>query len=287
MANGYVKADSSNLKTMLLRFEEVTGKSMPHLVRAGARICAVELANRTQPFTVGSGAGKTALDRGKTNLKKDILKPVKDTEKLREKADGLRNEKMRTRMQAVVAAGSQPAIAALLAACKTILDPSHFKPAAGVPNIRTVHQSRRSKTTGRALSAAPDYNYAKTGLDSYVSQVARKIGYTKGGWSACAREIGGIKGDGARGIPAFAKRHKSENGQVLDQSANKSNPHFKLTNTTPWVSRLLNNSQQQKALDVAKSKMIKQLNSVLRHVAKNGKDVPATTAELIAETATD
>lgn len=282
MAKGYVKVDASNLKEMLARFSEVTGKSMPQIVRAHARVCAVELANRTQPFTGGGKNGPVVLARGVENLKKDILKPVKDSQKLQAKADGLRNEKLRVRMQAVVNSGNNQAIAALLAAVKTIVSPSNYNAVNGVGDIKTIHRSRRSKTTGHSLSASPNYNYAKSGVDSYVKQAAKMIGYAKSGWAECARKIGGVKGDGARGIPAFAKRQKAGNFDVSDNSERKNEPHFTMTNTTPWVSRLINSTAQREATYVARGKMIKAMNRVFAYVAKNGKDVESITAATVA-----
>jgi len=287
MARSYVKVDSSNLKTTLLQFEEVTGKSMPQLVRAHARICAVELANRTQPFTVGSGVGPPVLARGTMYLKKDLLKITKDPETLDKKAAGIADDKLRARLQAVIAAGKNPAIAALLVAVKTIKKASDFKAVSGPKEMGPLHKSNRSSRTGHALSTQPVYHFEKGGIDGYVKTVAKRLGYAKSGWAEAARKIGGIKGDGARGIPAFAKRQKADNFDVKDGSDNQSNPSFTMTNKTPGVSRLLKNSEKDKALDGAKYKMIKQMNKILRHVAKNGKDVPAVTAELIAENATD
>jgi len=286
MAKGYVKADTSNIKTMLLRFEEVTGKSIPQLVRAHARICAVELANRTQPFSVGSGVGPAVLARGTMYLKKDLRKITKDREALDEKAAGIADEKLRVRLQAVIASGKNPAIAALLVAVGTIKNASDFKLVSGPKEMEPLHKSHRSGRTGHALSTRPSYHFAPSGIDGYVKTIAKRLGYAKSGWAECARKIGGVKGDGARGIPAFAKRQKGENFKVLDNSEKKSNPHFTMTNTTPWVSRLLPARRQDDALNVARDKMIKQMNKVFRYVAKNGKDVQGETQAAIAETAT-
>lgn len=285
MAASYVKVDSSNLRDMLLRFEQVTGKSMPRLVRAHARICAVELANRTQPFTGGGKNGPQVLARATDKLKKDILKPVKDSEKLQAKADGLRNEKLRARMQQVIGSGNDTAIAALLAIVKTIPNPSNYKLTKGTGEVRSQHRANRSPRTGRALSASPDYNYAKGGVDTYLRQAAKMIGYTKSGWAEAARQIGGVKGDGARGIPAFAKRQKANNFSVTDNSAKTADPHFVMSNTTPWVSRLLPPRYQDDALNIARDKMIKSMRLVFRYVAKNGKDVASITAEETANAA--
>ena len=283
MATGYVKVDSTNLKEMLRRFEQVTGKSMPQIVRAHARICAVELANRTQLFSVGKGGGKSKLDEYKGYLRKDILKAVKDTSALNEKAAGIADAGLRARLQAVIASGDQRGIAIMLKAVGTIADVSNFKTVSGPSGIKSIHSPNRSKRTGRALSTRPDYYFAKGGITSYINQVAKKLGYVKSGWAECARKIGGVKGDGARGIPAWAKRHNSKKFKVTDNSDSKYSPHVTMTNTTPWVSRLLPASDQAEAVDTAQKRMIKAMNTVFRYVAKNGKDVESITAAAVAQ----
>lgn len=283
MAKSYIKVDSSNLVAMLKRFEEVTGKSMPKIVRSHARICAVELANRTQLFSVGKGGGSSKLNEYKGYLRKDILKAVKDRAALDEKAAGIADAGLRERLQRVIASGDQRGIAAMLKAVGTIKDVSDFKPVSGPSAIGRIHGPNRSKRTGRALSTRPYYNYAAGGITSYVNQVAKRLGYVKNGWAECARKIGGVKGDGARGIPAWAKRHDGNNFKVTDNSHTKSDPHFTMTNTTPWVSRLLPPRYQAEAANIARDKMIKAMNKVFSYVAKNGKDVQATTNAAMAQ----
>lgn len=283
MAKSYIKVDASNLKEMLKRFEEVTGKSMPQIVRAHARICAVELANRTQLFSVGTGGGKSKLDEYRGYLRKDILKAVKDTAALDDKAAGIADAGLRARLQAVIASGNLQGIAAMLKAVGTITDVSNFVSVSGPSDIKSIHGPNRSKRTGRALSTRPNYNLAKGGITSYVNQVAKNLGYVKSGWAECAREIGGVKGDGARGIPAWAKRHKGSNFKVSDSSRNKSDPHFVMTNTTPWVSRLLPPRDQSDAANIAQQKMIKSMNKVFSYVAKNGQDVESVTSQELSK----
>lgn len=283
MSEGYVKVDASNLKEMLLRFEQVTGKSMPQIVRAHARICAVELANRTQPFTGGGKGGAEVLARGTKYLRKDLLKITKDRAALDEKIERIEDEKIRLRLRAAVARGDQPRIAALLAAVKSIKHPSDFRSVSGPGDMGEIHKNHRSPRTGHARSTRPVYHYASRGIDGYVKMIAKRLGYAKSGWAECAREIGGIKGDGARGIPAFAKRHKAKNADVdLTKLASPSNPHITMTNTTFWTSRLLPEHKQKGAGDIARGKMIKAMNKVFAYVAKNGKDVESITAAVAA-----
>lgn len=284
MARTYITVDSENLKSMLLRFEEVTGKSMPQIVRAHARICAVELANRTQPFSVGTGVNQPVLARGTMYLKKDIIKAVKNREKLEEKAQMISDDKLRQRMQAAIASGNQAALGAIFAACGIIKSPFNFHAVRGNSEIGNIHQSNRSKRTGHTLSTRGEIYYANTGLDGYVRKIAKRLGYTKSGWAECARKIGGVKGDGARGIPAFAKRQKGKNFEVRDNSTNKDDPNFIMTNTTPWVARLLPRHRVQEAVNIAQNRMVISMNRVFKYVAKNGNDVKSQTAAALALT---
>jgi hypothetical protein len=140
--------------------------------------------------------------------------------------------------------------------------------------IEAYHQQYRSKRTGHTISPRGEYTIAPTGFEPYLRQVAKRLGYTKSGWSECARKIGGVQGDGARGIPAFAKRQRGKNWKVEDHSKDKGNPYFVMMNTTPWMSkRLLTDARQAEASDIAKERMIKAMNMALRHAAKAGVDV--------------
>ena len=91
-----------------------------------------------------------------------------------------------------------------------------------------------------------------------------------------------MKGDGARGIPAWAKRHKANNYKVTDNSGAK-DPSVTMTNTTPWVSRMLNARDQDNATNIAREKMIKAMNKVFSYVAKNGKEVQSATNAATAQ----
>lgn len=286
MSEGYVKVDASNLKEMLTRFERVIQKSMPDLVRANARIACIELGNRTQPFTVGSGTGPPVLERGTKYLRKDLLKIAKDRAALDEKVSQIDDVNLRARLQSAVASGNQSAIGALLFAVKSIKHPSDFRPVSGPSEMAEIHKTRRSRRTGHAMSTRPVYHYAPNGIDGYVNTIAKRIGYAKSGWAECARKIGGVSGDGARGIPAFAKRHKASNADVdLTKLKSISNPYVTMTNTTYWVSRLLPEQKQKDALNIAKEKMIEQMSRIISYVAKNGKDVESKTSEIIDQSA--
>lgn len=269
-------------------FQEVTGKSVPDIIRTSARICAVELANRTQLFSVGKDGGKARLEKYKGYLKKDILKSVKDTDKLNEKAASIANVKMRERLQAAIASGKPRVIGAMLKAVGTIADANDFKQIRGTASIEQIHSNLRNRRTGRSLSTRPFYYYAKTGIPTYVNKISKRLGYTKSGWAECARKIGGTKGDGARGIPTWAKRHKGNNFKVKDRSTRGIfSPYISMTNTTPWVSRLLSKADEAEALDIGRHRMIKMMNAVFNYITKqrraDARAIKSITAEIVAQ----
>jgi hypothetical protein len=282
MAKTYIQLDAKGMEDVMKKLAYATGKTIPQLVRAYARVCAVELANRTQPFSVGKGVGKAALERQKGYLHNELLKVAKDKEALDAKATSIADAYLRGKLQEAIASGKHESIAQMLVMVGTIKHVGEFNPVSGPSHMKQIH--RRSTRTGKTLSTRPIYHFAKKGIQGYVNLIAKRIGYTKSGWAKCARDIGGVKGDGGRGIPAFAKKMNTGNGRVVDNSSDKSNPHFIMTNTTPWVSRILDKGEESQASHNARVRMIKGMNIALREIAKSGSDPSAVTTQIIDST---
>lgn len=275
MAKNTIEIDAKGLQELLKRFSSFTGKSIPDLVRAHARICAVELANRTQPYSVGKGVGKSSREKQKGYLHNELLKAAKDKGAIDLKADGIADEKLRASLRKSIADGDPAKIAVMMVKVGTIKHVGEFSTISGPAQIKPIH--KRSGRTGKTLSTRPIYHYASKGIDGYVNIIAKRIGYTKGGWAECARKIGGVKGDATRGIPAFAKRKPANNGKVVDNSSSKGNPHFIMTNTTPWVSRILDIGEKAQAVYNATQRMTHSMLVVVRHIKKRGVDVESFT----------
>lgn len=268
--------DTAKLKEMFEAYQEVTGKGIPELTRAHARLCCVELANRTQPFTEAGKAGDV-IERAKKSLGNEIARAVTSKERMDTAViQNIDDEKIRTRLQALVSSGKWKVVAKILANLHIVTSPSDFQVISGKDKLREAHQSKRSPRTGHTHGKRGALTLARSGFDSYVTQVLKRVGYSKSGWSECARAIGGLKGDGARGIPAFAKRQRGSNFEVKDNSLNKNDPHFVMTNKTKWLSRILPKSQQEAALHIAKDKMVKSVQMALK-AAKKGKRIASET----------
>lgn len=271
-------ADTSSIEDMLGKFQQVSGRSIPDLVRAYARLACVQLANRTQAFTTGPSDGPAALDRQSKTVSFDIKKVIKDKESLRERFEkSVQDEKIRDRLVKVLNAGRYDILAKIMVNIGMIHSESDFIKIAGVSSAKTAHTQHINRKSGRTNSP-PGKVYLSTGqLESYIEDVSKRIGYAKGGWAGCAREIGGISGDGARGIPAYAKRHKGKNFSVSDRSSDKDEPYFTMTNSTPYIRKLLDTGSELTAMNIARERMIKSIIKTFEAATKKGSDIPATT----------
>jgi hypothetical protein len=130
------------------------------------------------------------------------------------------------------------------------------------------HKDHRSQKSGRSWSPKRNMFIATTGLSSYIKQIQKRVGLAKAQWADCARQIGGIKGDGARGIPAFAKskNHKTS-GSIIDGLKSR-NPSITMTSKLPWASRILPKDEIKFAQHIVREKMIKQASIMTRAAAK-------------------
>ena len=271
-----IKIDLKNMTEMMEQFQQVSGKSMAEIVRGHARLCCVELANRTNPFTVGGGS--EVLDKGVHNLGRDIKKVIKEPEDVASRARRfISDDKTRTRVLALIAASRWDVVARIFVNLKILSSPEALQEVSGGTEMKSVHKLNRSKSTGRSSSPRKHINKTPSGIEGYIGEVSKMIGYTKSGWAECARKIGRLSGDNARGIPAFAKRQKQGNFDYQDRSGDKDNPHFIMTNTTPWVSKMIHPSEITAATNIASGKMIKSMERVLQYAAKQKADIAAFT----------
>jgi len=157
-----------------------------------------------------------------------------------------------------------------------------FEVLSGKASIKNAHTSSRSKTTGRAYK--PRTLFLTEDIEKYSDEVAKRVGMSKAGWSACARLIGsanGLKGDGARGIPAWAKKKShGNNGSIIDATRFGNNPHVVLTNNIPWISRICQKSEQDFAVRIASDKMLKSFAKALSEATKKNAKMRDLTNEL-------
>ena len=257
--------ESKGLDAMLAAYSQVQDVTIPELTRKHARLLAVELANRTQPFSVGKGGAVEGKERGTKRTRFDIERLFNGEQMFRDIIDGTENKRLATRFRKMQSAGQWQELAALMRKIGIIK-----KPLKVVSSSKSAHQSHRNKTSGRVYSNRRiDAIHISKNSDKYINETVKKVGMSKAGWAACARLIQGIKGDPARGIPAWAKKKAhGKHGRVVDRTNNQENPRIHLKNTIPWISRICPESEQKKALRIVHEKMLKAIKMAMAHARK-------------------
>lgn len=277
-----ITINADNLTSVLLQYTTLTGKGIPELMRSNARLCAVELANRTQPFSVGkaSEAGAKAKTAGETRTANDIGKVIKSKSRLDEIFAATQSDKLRANLSKLAASGRWDDL-------KSVFQKLGFGAIEFVSNAESfnaAHKYNRNRSTGHTFKKADKLYIATSGLPAYIKEIVKRVGLSKSGWAECARQLGGVKGDGARGIPAFAKRHNKGYGKVTE-SISGAKTSFTLINTIPWAEKVCRPSEQRTALTMAKTKMIEQMRRAIKAAAKPKTDIKSVISEEIAKAA--
>jgi len=239
---------------MLAKYAQLSGRGIADLVRANARLAAVELANRTQPWTSKNDKGADVLAKVSKTVTKDVKKVIKTKDDFETYLHGrVQDERIKQRLLQVARAGRYDLLGKIMFNCGMITSEDGIKRLTGDSDHAETHKKYRSNT-GRTSSPSDAKYISQGSLSAYIQNVIKRIGYAKSGWAECAREIGGIKGDGARGIPAFAKRQRGSNFSVQ-----KSDQQYTMTNSTPYIDRLCDSSAKQAAVDKASENLLKSL----------------------------
>jgi hypothetical protein len=260
------------LQSILEKFDEMTGDGVQKLIKAHARLCAVQLALRTQPFSVGEKGSGKAHESGKKRVEYDISKVIRSDEKLLEIAGYMRDEKIQARMRQLVESGNYQAVVQILKNTGVMIgfgSDAEILRSAGA--MKTIHKDNRDAKSGRTRSKTDKLYIAdgKNKIDGYIKISAQRVGRSKAVFADCARKINAVKGDGARGIPAWAKSPKhGSHGQVNDMSGVKPFGYVEMQNTAPWASRVLPKQQIIYAQTFASEKFVKSLKRSFAAAAK-------------------
>tara|TARA_R110002167_G_scaffold109834_1_gene279941 strand:- start:2103 stop:2918 length:816 start_codon:yes stop_codon:yes gene_type:complete len=263
--NDSISMESKDLDAMLDAYSQLQDVTIPDLTRKHARLLAVELANRTQPFSVGKGGGAKGKERGTKRTRFDIERLFNGEQMFRDIIDGTENKRLATKFRKMQSAGQWQELAALMRTIGIIK-----KPLKVVSSSMLAHHKNRNKISGRVYSNRRiDAIYISQDSDEYINEMVKRVGFSKAGWAACARLIKGIKGDPARGIPAWAKKKAHGNwARVVDRTNNTENPRIYLKNRIRWISRICPESEQKKALRIVHEKMLKSIKIAMAHARK-------------------
>jgi hypothetical protein len=249
----------------LLRFYKT--KTPAQVLRAQARLMAVNLAFQTQPFGGSKAIGgqqESAKSLGEGTVARDIRKVIKTPadvyDKIEKQAIGAGRA-----FYAMIKKGDfdlarnllvRLRISGLLQAQIGSMSGNFHKQA-----LKPIPKRPRMEKRQEPLLITDE----KAKLKAYVKEVQKKVGIAKGGWAACAMQLGGTRGRmetnvpgmQQQAVPAWVKRHagKRAAGTVVDQADNFMTGRINMINHVPWVSNCLSDQQAQQAIDIQAEKM--------------------------------
>jgi len=256
----YMRVNDSRLQQALKQWMALKGKNVSEALKKATRLICVNLAYQTQPFGDEQGRlqGMKAIARDLNYI--FVSLNAQSMAYFKEVMGGTNKRLVLTRKDGTV----------WITDTDTYMTKSQMKAfhqtmrTPGRGNVKNANSKRQTKDVGRHQER-PRGVVSESDLASYKQSVWKKSGIAKGGWAACAKILGG-----SRGIPQWVTRHagKRAGGMVNDQSMRKKDPRITFTNMVPWVSKVLSPSQGQHALDIAKYKIVKEIDIAIKHSSK-------------------
>lgn len=266
-----ITLDKSGLEGMFEYYAQVKKRSVPDALRINARLLAVELARRTQPFgdktgkeKIGEGAIVRDLIGGKNRY--GVFAALKDYMIANaEQSRASDNVRLFVTKDGRVYG----------------TDKAHYLPDATQGEMRSIHKSKfvngkmssaggRTRDIGR-WKFVDKYYVQKKELDDYVATQKKKVGIAKSGWAACAKALkGAVKGSPTRGIPGWVTRHLKDYtlGNVQDLADDPANARIVLTNTCRYIDKVCPESERNAAVVIVVNKMLKEMQRILRYERK-------------------
>ncbi len=270
-----ITVDDRELQQALLKFYKT--RSPAAVLRAQARLAAISFAFQTQPFGGSKAVGgqqDSAKRQGEGAVERDIRKTIKvpsdvypDLEKQSVGAGRA--------FYAYVKTGSFDLARQMLVRLRVpgfiqtdvgqMAGRYHRSAKAPIPKRPRVPPNQKAMLITNDLPA----------LKAYVKEVQKRVGIAKGGWAACAMQLGGTRGRMAtneagvqqQAVPAWVKRHAGgrAQGTVVDQSENFLVGRIHMVNEVPWVDGCLSDQQAQRALDIQKERMQRAIEKALEY----------------------
>jgi hypothetical protein len=258
------KFEDTKFKKILEEYSQIREVTIPDSVIFNARVLCVELSRRTQPFgnEPAKKVGEKAIVKdllGRNMQRAGIFSIIGEAISNSYKEYSTGNIRLFVRKDGSVYG----------------TDKFHFMPDASESDMRSFHKrffvggkmssaGSRTRDIGRWKFIEKMF-VNRDAMDSYLEARFRTVGWAKAGWAACAKELRKVfSGSAVKGIPEFVRKLDSYNSDVVDKTSNIKEPSVILTNTTPYIDRVLPVTEQLNALSVVKAKMIKQLERILK-----------------------
>ncbi len=247
-----IKVDTSGADELFRKMGWTIKNSVPGFLRQEARLVAVELARRTQPF----GADATTRVVGEVATSSDIYRVYTTPGKV---YTDISNGANKTFWKAVKARQWNRA-SKILSKAGNVFRSTPIQSFDG----GSAHQQLRNNSGRISKTQKPVMIVQNTqALKTYVKSEMAKVGFGKGGWATCAKALGGI-----RGIPGWVSRQNSP-GQVIENYKSEVSS-VTMTNQVPYATEILSESEKQNAIDIAKDRLAKSVKKAFKEITHRG-----------------
>lgn len=234
-------------------FARITGRSLVDEIIALARLAAVQLARRTQPF----GDTRAAQQTGETRIGKDINRVFTTAPTVFAQLDEKDPAEANLFWQAYRAQD--------LGSMAEILQYNNIDLAVAAAPDPALHTAARTKNGGVHKNYRARQLVTHEGkLNAYVAKKKKMSGFAKSGWAKAADACGGH-----RGIMAWASsRHKGSHGSAqIDRDLFR--PKVTLQNHVTYVTDILPEAQQNKAIADAYENSLKRIMLMVKKSLRN------------------
>lgn len=265
-----VTLEKTGMEEFFEFYAQARQKTIPEVLRINARLLAVELAHRTQPYG-----------------KNDAVKKVGEAAIARDLLGGKGRYGFFAPISPAIERGmeeySSGNIRLFVKKDGTVYgtDQAHLLSSASAGTLRKLHRSAfkngqmssagsRSRDIGR-WKFINKYFVPSDVLSEYVQSAQAKVGLAKSGWAACAKQLkGAVKGSPTRGIPRWVTRHLGDFGfgYIQDNADTADNPSITLTNTCRYADKVCPENTRDAAVTMVKQNMVKQVMNMLRYERK-------------------
>lgn len=229
------------LSRLINRFAVYRNKTVPEIVRAQARLVAVNLAHNTQPY----GSDDAARFKGTNAVRNDLGRVFIGATRVFQIVQNAPENKVSQWLGRAVEDQNIEDIkkAWLILSGREIAASRHVVP--------SWHKDQRNRRGRVKRTAKPMIVTMQSSIDSYSRKKEKLVGFGKSGWAAAAKLLGGT-----RGIPGWVSRNKGPGGATDKTRGQTNTPHVILHNRVTYVSMILPDSEIRKAINLQKDKMI-------------------------------
>jgi hypothetical protein len=249
------KFEAHKLESILKDYAELRQVEIPKAVLINGRLLARELMRRTQPFGLKETSGRKRVDY-------DIRKIIKDEDHLDRMADRVGGDRIRKRLNHLISQNKFDIVRVIF---QNIGFLSKYGDIEVVSDYREPHQMNRKAATGRTASRGDKLYIAQGDLNGYINEVADRVGTAKAGWAEAANSLPNVVNRGnLYDFPEWVKRNMRGNGSAKNNTTNTSNPTVTLTNSTPWIDRILPATEQINATSIVITRMKTQMANILK-----------------------